>query len=393
MTTSHDATNETFAQTSPKVTLPRDLSLRSRNDDEDGRPTTEITRARQRVTRDRIPRHDMATNSAIARTRAPLASHPRASERRGTMSLKEASGARGTSRDVARGTRSRASGTTTMTMTTDAIRVRVRGRTIDEREGVGLREHTLERTMVRGKTRERMKTVAASAASAASGFGGSASAPNGSRAPNAMDKFMQGMKDRLASDPNFFFKLGAEITIDEFITLFVNVAVRGNPLTWNVSEQLATACQMFTAAINDTLIVYFLAPTKASAGKKPEIASVFEKGDYTQAQRLMCFVNKAKFYAAIGAVSCTISMFLALTLAGNIAGFTHEVLFRSIITGGLHMGLSANTRYQIVNGIERVCYDVLPTNVAKSASVAVRMGNNFLGARLWMLTAQFTGLS
>ena len=254
----------------------------------------------------------------------------------------------------------------------------------------------LRKTKARVTAREGVKLSALAVANASSAdYGGAGTSPasGGSNAPNPVEKFMQGMRDRLSCDPNFFFKLGAEITIDEFITLFVNVAVRGNPLTWNVSEQLATACQMFTAAINDTLIVYFLAPTKASAGKKPEIASVFEKGDYTLAQRAMCFVNKAKFYAAIGAVSCTISMFLALALGGNIGGFTHEVLFRSIATGGLHMGLSANTRYQIVNGIERVCYDKLPTNVAKSASVAVRMGNNFLGARLWMLMAQFTGLS
>jgi len=37
-------------------------------------------------------------------------------------------------------------------------------------------------------------------------------------------------------------------------------------------------------------------------------------------------------------------MFLALALAGNAAGFTQEVLFRSLACGALHMGISSNTR-------------------------------------------------
>jgi hypothetical protein len=85
-------------------------------------------------------------------------------------------------------------------------------------------------------------------------------------------------------------------------------------------------------------------------------------------------------------------MFLALALAGNAAGFTQEVLFRSLACGALHMGISSNTRYQLVNGVERLAYDVAPTNVAKLISVSVRMGNNFLGARLWMMVAVLTGL-
>ena len=106
----------------------------------------------------------------------------------------------------------------------------------------------------------------------------------------------------------------------------------------------------------------------------------------------MCYLNKGKFYGILGSLSCVLSMFLALALAGNAAGFTQEVLFRSLACGALHMGISSNTRYQLVNGVERLAYDVAPTNVAKLISVSVRMGNNFLGARLWMRVAVLTGL-
>jgi hypothetical protein len=63
------------------------------------------------------------------------------------------------------------------------------------------------------------------------------------------------------------------------------------------------------------------------------------------------------------------------------------------MTGALHMGISANTRYQIVNGIERVLYSILPQNVARFASVAARLSNNLLGARLWIVMTNLTGLA
>ena len=63
------------------------------------------------------------------------------------------------------------------------------------------------------------------------------------------------------------------------------------------------------------------------------------------------------------------------------------------IAVALHMGVSANTRYQIVNGIERVLFGALPQNVAKIASVITRLSNNLLGARLWIVMTALTGLA
>ena len=45
-----------------------------------------------------------------------------------------------------------------------------------------------------------------------------------------------------------------------------------------------------------------------------------------------------------------------------------------------------------MNGIERVLYKILPQNVARGSSVLLRLGNNFLGARLWMVMASVTGV-
>ena len=54
-----------------------------------------------------------------------------------------------------------------------------------------------------------------------------------------------------------------------------------------------------------------------------------------------------------------------LLLSGQMELFTPVYLFRALVTGALHMGISANTRYQIVNGIERVLYRLLPQNAAR----------------------------
>lgn len=216
--------------------------------------------------------------------------------------------------------------------------------------------------------------------------------------PNFIAGFIRGLRLRMAADPNFPFKLGAEVCLDEFMTLAVNIGVRGNPLEWALAAKLQVVCQMLTAAINDLILVYCLAPVKEDSGKeaapkKVEIAHIFQEGDFSMGERIGCYLSKGGFYAVIGAISCTFSMALALLLSGQTAQFTPEYLFRALMTGALHMGISANTRYQIVNGIERVMYSILPQNVARISSVAARLGNNLLGARLWIVMTTLTGLA
>lgn len=230
----------------------------------------------------------------------------------------------------------------------------------------------------------------------------SSNAPPSAPSPGGLVAgFVRGLRGRMAADANFPFKLGAEVCLDEIMTVLVNIGVRGNPMEWALGAQLQVLCQMLTAAVNDIILVYCLAPVAgeaaADAAKKasdePEIAHVFQEGDFTLAQRIGCYLAKGRFYALVGAVSCTFSMALALLLSGQLSQFTPEYLFRALMTGALHMGISANTRYQIVNGIERVLYGILPQGAARGASVATRLANNLLGARLWIVMTKITGLA
>ena len=256
----------------------------------------------------------------------------------------------------------------------------------------------------RGAALTPRSTGDAAAASPSSDEGGTSASPFPPLPPPAglIAGFVRGLRGRMAADANFPFKLGAEVTLDEFMTVLVNVGVRGNPAGWLLGDKLQVLCQMLTAAVNDIILVYCLAPVKddgasASASAKksdaPEIAHIFQEGDFSLAQRIGCYLAKGRFYALVGAVSCTFSMFLTLALSGQMAKVTPEYLFRALMTGALHMGISANTRYQIVNGIERVLFSILPENVAKLASVATRLSNNLLGARLWIVMTTITGLA
>ena len=257
----------------------------------------------------------------------------------------------------------------------------------------------------RGAALTPRSTGDAAATSPSSDESGASGTPSPTLPPPAglIAGFVRGLRGRMAADANFPFKLGAEVTLDEFMTVLVNVGVRGNPMGWLLGDKLQVLCQMLTAAVNDIILVYCLAPVKddaaasASASDKssdePEIAHIFQEGDFTLAQRLGCYLAKGRFYALVGACSCTFSMFLALALSGQMAKLTPEYLFRALATGALHMGISANTRYQIVNGIERILFSILPGNVAKLASVGTRLSNNLLGARLWIVMTTITGLA
>ncbi len=55
---------------------------------------------------------------------------------------------------------------------------------------------------------------------------------------------VEGAKARMAADPNFLFKLGVEVGMDEVITAGVNVAARGNPLTWTPDVALQVLCHV-----------------------------------------------------------------------------------------------------------------------------------------------------
>ena len=125
---------------------------------------------------------------------------------------------------------------------------------------------------------------------------GEKSGPSGIYCENALMSFMNGINQRLEADKNFVFKLLAEICIDELITLSVLIWVTVlDAEAW--TPAIRARC-FVPAALSDTLIVYFLAPTSSSvekdgiSGGKPALAHVFQAGDYSMKERITCYFKR-----------------------------------------------------------------------------------------------------
>jgi len=55
---------------------------------------------------------------------------------------------------------------------------------------------------------------------------------------------LNGLRRRTNADPSFGFKLGAEVSLDEVITVVVNALSRGLPWLWGPAAALAVLCQV-----------------------------------------------------------------------------------------------------------------------------------------------------
>lgn len=194
---------------------------------------------------------------------------------------------------------------------------------------------------------------------------------------------------RLEADPNFLYKLGVEIAVDEGTSLVVNTLERGLPWTWGSKALLQVVSQGFNAALNDTALVWWLAPKAGEEGKKKSAlpAHAFEQGNYTTTQRFLAVLNKAYLYSIVGALTGIFSLVPSyFILNGQIPAINH--IGRAAFGGALALGVSANIRYNLVNGIEVLMYSRFRENVARLGTVLVRFCNIYAGARLFITIAR-----
>jgi len=211
--------------------------------------------------------------------------------------------------------------------------------------------------------------------------------------PPVWDKLVQGAKSRQEADPNFFFKLVVEVCVDQIITAFANVTAFGlNPFLWSPTNLAAAMLLHFTAIFNDVVLVYYLAPVAGGVQKtKQQIAHVFQEGEgITMKDRVMCWFDKFKLYGVVGCLTAFFGGILTLSLTGAV--IYPARLARTALVGFLHLGISANTRYQTVNGFELLFSRLFSPSVARVGTILVRTCNNFLGARVFLMIAALVGI-
>lgn len=152
---------------------------------------------------------------------------------------------------------------------------------------------------------------------------------------------------RMEADPNFLYKLLVEIGIDETTTAAVNILERGSPLAWTAQQMLQVISQAFNAALNDTALVWFLAPKAGESGKQQQQQQLpshaFEPGSFSLTKRCLAVLQKAYLYSIIGAFTGILSLVPSFLILNKcMPALSH--IGRAAAGGALALGVSANLR-------------------------------------------------
>ena len=206
--------------------------------------------------------------------------------------------------------------------------------------------------------------------------------------------FKEGLEARLEADPRFPFKLGTEMVVDQILCGVANVTAYGfNPMLWSAGQLGRAVTLHFTGIINDTVLVWNLAPrTGRDPGAPPpeegaaQLQHCFQEDEgATLADRFRCYFEKLAFYSCLGVATGLLSHSLSMAALGK--GVNLATLGWVALIGALHLGASGNTRYQLLNGLELLAEKTLPRALLKPTTVVLRLSNNLAGGRIFLILA------
>ncbi|GER54390.1 hypothetical protein STAS_31967 [Striga asiatica] len=235
------------------------------------------------------------------------------------------------------------------------------------------------------------------------------------------------LRKRMLADPSFLFKIGTEIVIDSCCATFAEVKKRGKDF-WAEFE-LYTADLLVGVVVNVAL-VGMLAPYARigqpsssqgllgrmlrAYGALPSrhvliplaFTPVFEAerpgSQFSVNQRIATYFYKGILYGLVGFGCGIIGQGIAnliMTAKRNIKKSEDDIpvppLIKSAALWGVFLAVSSNTRYQIINGLERIveasplAKKVPP--VAMAFTVGVRFANNVYGGMQFVDWARLSG--
>lgn len=225
-------------------------------------------------------------------------------------------------------------------------------------------------------------------------------------------------RNRMLADPSFLFKLGSELAIDTCCATFAEVQKRGKDF-W--SEFELYLADLLVGLVVDIALVGLLAPC-ARFGR-PSVSrgvlgrmrlassalpgSVFEAERpgcrFSVRQRIATYFYKGVLYGSVGFTCGLIGQGIANTIMNakrNMNKSEHDIpvppLVQSAALWGVFLAVSSNTRYQIVNGLERIV-EASPLvkkapPVAMAFSFGVRFANNIYGGMQFVDWAKLSGV-
>ncbi|KAJ8747115.1 hypothetical protein K2173_008914 [Erythroxylum novogranatense] len=214
------------------------------------------------------------------------------------------------------------------------------------------------------------------------------------------------LRNRMLADPSFLFKVGTEIVIDTCCATFAEVQKRGKDF-WAEFE-LFTADLLVGVVVNigqPSISKGFFGRVQKYYGALP--SSVFEAERpgcrFTIQQRIGTYFYKGVLYGSVGFACGIIGQGIAnliMTAKRSIRKSEHDIpvppLVKTAALWGVFLGFSSNTRYQIINGLERLveasplAKQVPP--VALAFTVGVRFANNVYGGMQFVDWARWSGV-
>ncbi|XP_022731426.1 protein RETICULATA-RELATED 1, chloroplastic [Durio zibethinus] len=226
------------------------------------------------------------------------------------------------------------------------------------------------------------------------------------------------LRNRMLADPSFLFKVGTEIVIDSCCATFAEIKKRGNDF-W--SEFELYLADLLVGVVVDVALVGMLAPyarfgqPSASRGLFGHLqhacsalpSSVFEAErpgcKFSVRQRIATYFYKGVLYGSVGFSCGLVGQGIAnliMTAKRSIRKSDEDIpvppLVKSAALWGVFLAVSSNTRYQFINGLERlveaspVAKQVPP--VAMAFTVGVRFANNIYGGMQFVDWAKWSGV-
>ncbi|ESQ49209.1 hypothetical protein EUTSA_v10021063mg [Eutrema salsugineum] len=240
------------------------------------------------------------------------------------------------------------------------------------------------------------------------GYGGSSGGGEGKEESSSLGPigmFLQGWRSRVTADPQFPFKVLMEELVGVSACVLGDMASRPN---FGLNELDFVFSTLVVGSILNFTLMYLLAPTAATIGSSQSLPGIFrscpsshmfEQGSFTVMNRFGTLVYKGMVFATVGLaaglVGTAISNGLIMLRKKMDPSFETPnkppPTVLNSLTWATHMGVSANVRYQTLNGVEFLLAKALPPMVFKTGVVVLRCVNNVVGGMSFVVLARMTG--
>jgi len=230
------------------------------------------------------------------------------------------------------------------------------------------------------------------------------------------DSFLvKGWKERVAADPQFGYKVLIEQVIGVGASVIGDMSSRPN---WGLNELDFVFATLIVGSIVNFALMYLLAPTAPAAGAAAAtgmVAKIFSDHNlvawgapgghmfqpgFSVAKRAVNFAYKGTIFAFIGLsaglIGTAISNGLLLARKRFDPSFETQNTPPNVLANAscwaLHMGVSSNLRYQILNGMDMILQPKMPSAVFRLFTPVIRGANNAVGGVSFVVLAKLLGV-